>query len=177
MVSSTRFRYVAQTAIRLRIRLRIPEKMTDGFGSSEEPKKMNGRLQVRWRTQRKWTASDPGLAPEEDERTASDPVTDPKKMNGSGSELTDPKIWRHRSEASVIFLHCEIGGRASGETFPPPQAQQFRNNSVSTAVFSYVQNRPRNERTDHTNNWNKRNQVVYFIFLKFNKHGWYHIKP
>ncbi len=23
-------------------RLRIPEKMTDGFGSSEEPKKMNG---------------------------------------------------------------------------------------------------------------------------------------
>jgi hypothetical protein len=67
-------------------------KMTDGSGSDEEPKKMNGRLQVRWRTQRKRTASDPGLAPEEDERTASDPATDPKRMNGSGSELTDPKI-------------------------------------------------------------------------------------
>jgi hypothetical protein len=66
--------------------------MTNGFGSDEEPKKMNRRLQARWRTQRKLMALDPGLAPEEDERMASDPATDPKKMNGSGSGLTDPKI-------------------------------------------------------------------------------------
>ncbi len=56
-----------------------------------------------------------------------------------------------RKRDGMKTICCEVGGRASGETFPPPQAQQFRNNSGSTAVFSYVQNWPRNERTDHTN--------------------------
>ena len=184
MVSSTRFRYVAQTAIRLRIRLRIPEKMTDGSGSDEEPEKMNGRLQVRWRTQREWTASDPGLDPEEDERTASDPATDPKKMNGSGSGLTDPKIWRHRSRASVIFwhwsgapqsfalkrsashlLHSEIGSRASSKKrFYFLESQQFRifsrNRSLLIRTKRATQRTNRPLPTIET----QVNQVVYIFF-------------
>ena len=164
MVSSTRFRYVAQTAIRLRIQLRIPEKMTDGSGSDEEPEKMNGRLQVRWRTQREWTASDPGLDPEEDGRTASDPATDPKKMNGSGSGSTDPKIWRHRSGASVIFLHSEIGSRVSGKNTSTSSSPTISEYSAAIAVFSYVQNRPRNERTDYYQQL-KQKEIKWFIYF------------
>ncbi len=65
----------------------------------------------------------------------------------------------------VFSVYSEIGGRASGENTSASSSPTIAKYSVSTAVFSYVQNRPRNERTDHTNNWNKRNQVVYFIFL------------
>jgi hypothetical protein len=110
---------------------------------------MNGRLRILWRIQRKWTAPDP--------------------------ELTDPKIWQRRSEAPTnlsalkrsasIFLHSEIGSRVSGKNTSTSSSPTISKYSIATAVFSYVQNKPRTERTDHTNNWNKRESSGLFYFL------------
>ena len=121
----------------------------------------DGRLWLWWGTK-------------ENERTASGPVAEPKKMNGFGPRTGSRRRWtdgfgpcdgseenerlRIRIDGSEdlttqkrgfwYLLHSEIGSRASSKNASTSSSPNNFEYSAAIAVFSYVQNGPRNERTD-----------------------------
>jgi len=142
-----------------------------------DPRENDGRLWLWWGTR-------------ENERTASSPVADPKRMNGFGPRTGSRRKWtdgfgpcdgseenerlRIRIDGSEdlttqkrgfwYLLHSEIGSRASSKRrFYLLKPNNFEY-SAAIAVFSYVQNRPRNERTDHYQQL-KHKEIKWFIYF------------
>ena len=138
----------------------------------------DGRLWLWWGTK-------------ENERTASSPVADPKRMNGFGPRTGSRRRWtdgfgpcdgskenerlRIRINGSedlttqkrgfCHLLHSEIGSRASSKNASTSSSPNNFEYSAAIAVFSYVQKRA----TQRTNRplptiETQVNQVVYIFF-------------
>jgi len=155
-----------------------------------DPRENDGRLWLWWGTK-------------ENERTASSPVADPKRMNGFGPRTGSRRRWtdgfgpcdgseenerlRIRIDGSEdlttqkrgfwYLLHSEIGSRASSKNASTRSSPTISNiQPLSQSSRTHKTGHATNEPTI-TNNWNKRKSSGLFIFLKMNKHRWHHIKP